>query len=250
MGNPRKPVPAAVVLLLMLVASWSVARLSGADAAPNIRRGAADPRGFAFTFVDVETGEPVRYNACQPLHYVVNPALAPPNGVSDIRTAFEMTALASGMKFVYDGPTDEVTTPDRPAYQPDRYGDRWAPILISWTEGLPVSSTAVDAEGKRPIAAAGSHIEVNEDGRSVYVTGAASFDATVTDLRNGFGGETWGQAMVHELGHVLGLGHVDDPASVMNPVIGLRPAAFGGGDRAGLWLLGIGSPCIAAPRTP
>jgi len=37
-----------------------------------------------------------------------------------------------------------------------------------------------------------------------------------------------------EIGHVVGLGHVDERDYVMNPVLGLRPAAWGEGDRAGL----------------
>lgn len=236
--------------MLSLLGSWTLSRLRDAAATPNLVSGAVDPRGFSLKMVNADGGEPVRFNPCEPIHYVVNPALAPPNGVEDIHTAFEMTAAASGLRFVYDGATDEVAVADRPAYQPERYGDRWAPILISWTDGLPSVDTAADAEGRRPIAMAGSHEEVNDDGDAVYVTGAAAFDANVTELREGFGGQTWGQAMLHELGHVLGLGHVDHPNSVMNPVIGLRPASWAEGDRAGLWLLGLGSPCIATPTTP
>ena len=89
----------------------------------------------------------------------------------------------------------------------------------------------------------------NDSGKPVYVTGTATFDAT-TELRSGFGGETWGQVILHELGHVVGLGHVDDSTSVMNPALGLRPAAWGKGDRAGLWQLGIGAPCLKAPSVP
>jgi hypothetical protein len=66
-------------------------------------------------------------------------------------------------------------------------------------------------------------------------------------LRSGFGGETWGQVMLHEFGHVMGLGHVGDAKQVMTPVLELRPAAWGSGDRAGLRELGIGSPCLDVP---
>lgn len=243
----------AVAVALVAVASfanWSVARFTAAATVADVVPGPMDPRGFRVGLVDAETGAAVRYDACRPLHYVVNPAMATPDGVRDIHRAIELTGQASGLRFVYDGVTDEVYDPDRPAYQPERYGDRWAPILISWTSSLPALETPAGGEERRPIAAAGSRFEVNDQGHPVYVSGHAVFDSSVTEIRDGFGGETWGQAMLHELGHVLGIAHVDDPASVMNPVIGRRAAVWGGGDRAGLWSQGIGSPCVATPATP
>ena len=38
------------------------------------------------------------------------------------------------------------------------------------------------------------------------------------DLANGFGsGFTWGEVLMHELGHVIGLGHVDSTKQLMYP---------------------------------
>ena len=39
---------------------------------------------------------------------------------------------------VSDGVTDEQPAPERPAYQPDRYGDRWAPVLIGFADAAHV----------------------------------------------------------------------------------------------------------------
>ncbi|MGH2807790.1 MAG: matrixin family metalloprotease [Actinomycetota bacterium] len=251
MGLSRRAISVITLVAVSFLASFTMSRLNDAVSQPHLVPGPLDARGFRVKAVDAETGAAVRYNPCEPLHYVINPALAPDGAIDDMHTAIRLTSEASGLKFVYDGTTEEVDLGTiRPTHQPDLYGERWAPILISWTNGLPATDTAADAEGRRPIAAAGSNYEINDEGQAVYITGSAAFDATVTDLQPGFGGETWGQAMLHELGHVVGLDHVDDPASVMNPVIGRRAASWGGADRAGLWSQGIGSPCIKTPDLP
>lgn len=45
----------------------------------------------------------------------------------------ERAAAGTGLVFIDDGLTDERWSKEREPYQPDRYGDRWAPILISWS---------------------------------------------------------------------------------------------------------------------
>jgi hypothetical protein len=52
---------------------------------------------------------------------------------------------------------------------------------------------------------------------------------------------TW----LHEIGHAVGLGHVDDDAQIMYPV-NLGLPGYGDGDREGLRLVGATMPCIAA----
>ena len=247
-GSLRRRFPTLVLVLIVVVAGWAVNRDGGARGGASPLPGSIDARGFRPSFVDVKSNTPVRFNPCEAIHYAINPALAPPSAIEDVRTAFEMTAETTGMEFVYDGTTNEVPTPERPSYQPDRYGRRWAPVLIGWTSGAPFSITS-EVAGASAIGAGGSVFEYNEEGRPVYVTGLAAFDADA-DLRPGFGGQTWGQAMLHELGHIVGLGHVDDPASVMNPVIGLRAASWGGADRDGLWALGMGGACVRTPSLP
>ena len=250
MNDVRRSSSLFALAVLVVIAGVAFTNLSDAVGAPNLVDGTPDPRGFQPKLVDEDTGEPVRFDPCEPIHYVINPALAPPQGMEDMHRAVQMTAEASGLRFVYDGVTDEIPTPLRAAHQPDRYGDRWAPVLFAWSDGLAFAGATAGAEGERPIAVATSLTETNEDGRALYVSGVAVFDASVPGLRSGFGGQTWGQAMLHELGHIVGLDHVADPASVMNPVIGLRAAQWGGGDRAGLWALGIGATCLSTPETP
>jgi hypothetical protein len=202
--------------------------------------GTPDARGFQPILVNPETSEPVRYG-CAPVRYVIDPTHAPEGAIDDVHRAIAETSKASGIRFVYEGESDERPVEKRPAVQPDRYGDRWAPILVAWDLGpSPVPGQVIQ------IGVGGSEWRYNEDGVPVYVTGALVLNANA-GLRSGFGGETWGQVMLHEFGHVVGLAHVSDPRQVMTPVLELRPAAWGSGDRAGLRALGIGSPCLDVP---
>jgi hypothetical protein len=213
---------------------------------PGVVPGTFDPRGFRPQSVSAADGTPVAYSACEPIHYAVNPERAPSGGVKDLHRAIEMTAQASGLTFVFEGDTDQAYSTEREPHQPERYGDRWAPVLFDWTLGTPAGAVTTATGAARPIAVGGSSYVANDRGKVVYVTGAAAFDATAP-LNSGFGGATWGQVILHEIGHVVGSGHVDARDSVMNPVLGLRPAAWGEGDRAGLSYLGVGTPCHEVP---
>jgi hypothetical protein len=238
----------APALALVFFLSALAARGSMEAASPEVGPGGYDPSGFKAMWTDQETSTPVRYNPCAPIHYVINPTGAPDGAIEDVHAAFRMTSEASGIRFVYEGATGESPVFRREPYQPDLYGQRWAPVLIAWApldEGVPAGGE----EGNATVGRGGSVYRANRDGRAVYVSGSAVFDPSA-DLNPGFAGQTWGQVILHELGHVLGLDHVDDPGSVMNPVVGLRPAMWGGVDRAGLWDLGMGSPCLAVPDTP
>lgn len=47
--------------------------------------------------------------------------------------AIAEVSAASVLQFVHDGATAEGPTDQRNLYQPERYGKRWAPVLITWS---------------------------------------------------------------------------------------------------------------------
>ncbi len=156
---------------------------------PSCRRAYGDPEAFAFLNTDPLTDEPVRYNPCEALHYVVNLKHAPPGELEDVQRAIEMTSEASGIEFLYEGETSESPTARRPLYQPRRYGRRWAPILIGWLPQLELGRTI---SFEHPAGRGGSGYARNEDGELVYVSGQVVLNADV-DLDAGFGpGNNWG----------------------------------------------------------
>ena len=197
--------------------------------------------GWGPAFVDAGS-RPARWNPCQPIHYVVGLTHAPPDGLADLRGALARLSVASGLDFVEDGSTEEVPSTGRRAYDRDRWGERWAPLLVAW-----VSPSATDIALPADVEAATISVAVpGPDGASL-VTGEVAINA-LRHLPPGFGyGATEGEVLLHELGHAVGLGHVDDPRQVMYPTTTAGPAEYGAGDLAGLAALGRPAGCHRAP---
>jgi hypothetical protein len=149
----------------------------------------------------------------------------------------------TGLQFVDDGVTDEPGTwAERPSFQPERYGDRWAPVLVSW-----------ESEDENPrlaggiVGEAGSSWRSLGDGPRVYVTGTVSLDAPqLADVLGRSDGRELAVAIVaHEIAHLVGLSHVDDPTQLMYPEAQQDVTDLGAGDRTGLARVGSG---LCAPE--
>jgi hypothetical protein len=202
---------------------------------------------------------PVAYDPCRPIHYVTRPG-GPPEGDVLIREAIAAVSAATGLRFVDNGSTDEAPSDDRAPYQPDRYGERWAPVLFSWSD--PVESprlgeVAPDAPQADPAAYAGStavafevvpagsdpSAGLSEDARMVFVTGGVTMDAEdLGTMVQGPDGRARVRAVLqHEIAHLVGLGHIDDQAQLMFPTITPTVAGFNDGDLEGLAALGQGA---------
>ncbi|MET4135274.1 matrixin family metalloprotease [Pseudarthrobacter sp. PvP090] len=181
-----------------------------------------------------DDGTPVGYSPCRPLHYVVNAALAPENAERLVEDAISTISRATGIRFVDDGPSTEVPSPSRAPYQPDAYGDRWAPLLIAWTtpEQAPQLMGPVIGTG------GSTHFSFG-DGPKSFVTGSLELDGPqiAEDLSRTDGAAYATAVVLHELGHVMGLEHVDDPTQLMYPEIG-APDGPAAGDLNGLYELG------------
>ncbi|WP_416405110.1 matrixin family metalloprotease [Arthrobacter sp. LFS091] len=184
-----------------------------------------------------DDGTPVGYSPCRPLHYVVNNATAPEGSDALLATAIANISAASGIQFVNDGTTDELPVERREPYQPAKYGDRWAPLLISWT-----TPEVAPALADKVIGTGGSTMYSLNNGPKSYITGSLELDTPqVTELMSSGGADYVLAVMQHELGHVMGLDHVDDPIQLMYPEIG-APDGLAAGDLTGLHLL-ASAPC-------
>lgn len=182
------------------------------------------------------TGRPVTFDPCLPIHYVINPEGMPPGGADELRGAVREIGDATGLQFVEDGETSERLVDARDANQPDRYGKGWAPVLIGWVDEAEFPELGGDVIGAaNTVSAAPAGTEEYR-----YVTGQVAFDRTYfieagSDPESASGTRT---TLLHELGHLVGLAHVDDRGEVMYPSV--DAVELGPGDRQGLAILGSG----------
>ncbi|MEZ5114799.1 MAG: matrixin family metalloprotease [Candidatus Nanopelagicales bacterium] len=193
---------------------------------------------FAYLQTQEDSAEPVTFSPCRELRYVIRPDGQPRFGAEALDWAIARISEATGLRFVYEGPTDEAPREERSAYQPDRYGQRWVPILVAWSWAPEMA----DLEG--PNAAVAGPQSVLIGGVRVAVSGQIALDAPqLRQLTTMPGGVALARAVVlHELAHVVGLGHVPDRGQLMYPqTTDVRDLQDG--DLAGLWWLGRG-PCL------
>jgi hypothetical protein len=167
---------------------------------------------------------------------VVNADLAPHGYIELVDSVLAEVSEVSGLVFeVEDYDVDEHADVERPAYDPDRYGDRWSPVLIAWStpRDFPPLEGDIIGWGGSDYAQ-----DKGEPGfqRHWYVSGTVTLDASelgdddLIEQR---------LTLLHEMGHVLGLDHVDDRNQQMYPYSVAN--GLGDGDLRGFAVVGAGA---------
>lgn len=197
----------------------------------------SDDYEFMATQPDGET--PVTYDPCREIHVVINGRTVPDGAERVVHESLEEMTAITGFQFVIDGEVTEVPVAQRAPYQPDLYGDRWAPVLIAWSDPdeLPELEDVAGIGGSAPV-------QVGSNGSEAYVSGIVALNGWSFNQFMSYpnGSELARAVVLHELGHVLGLDHVDDPTQLMyHDNLGVM--THQAGDRAGLVRLSEGA-CI------
>lgn len=254
--NPRLSVVLAVVVIV--AGGYIMFRPTGTASGPEDDLG---PGRTAYLHKD-GAGAVTRYNPCVPLRYVVNDKDAPEGWKAALDDAVAELAKGTSMPMQFAGIMAEPVAADlrgqlaqaytwpsdvdgysqayqklfrRPSYQPSRYGSGiWAPVLIAWAPfgragaGYRHSPDAVGASDVRQF-----------QGRVAYVSGTIVLNSDVAspNLKATF---------LHQLGHVLGLGHVGPSQEVMHPMERTQQQ-WGEGDLSGLKIVAPAGQCVETP---
>lgn len=181
-------------------------------------------------FLKTVDGQPVSYDPCAPIHVVVNPRTAIEGADEMLTEALASVEAATGLQFVIDGTTDEVPSARRGS-SPGARG----PVLIAWSD----PDEFEQLEGS--VAGIGGSSSVR--GSQWFDTGAVTLDGPqLAQLLGSRGGRASARAVVlHELGHLVGLNHVDAEGELMQPESQPGITDWGPGDREGLAALGGGT---------
>jgi hypothetical protein len=186
-------------------------------------------------------GHPIRWDSCGKVTWAFNSGTAPSRGRKQVKAGFRRVHQATGLEFKYVGTTDQKPNPRRQRLE-------GADIVIGWR-------TAADY---RPFRISPNTVGI---GGSWYAEGftepggfrvAQAFVGDValnasqdSAIDNGYGrGFTWGEVIIHELGHVLGLDHAEADKQIMYFQTIPRNAEWGAGDLAGLEKLGDTRGCL------
>lgn len=193
--------------------------------------GAVEPSGdgrFRFFATQPDGRDPVAWNPCETIHYVVNPDGAPDGWDDLVADGVAVVGDAAGLRLEYGGTTDDRSFTDRI----DGVG-RAEPVLIGWADADEVPKLEGD------VAGLAGPVTQTRRGFSRYVSGMVVLDRDAFDeLEQQPGGDTQQQAiLMHELGHLLGLDHVADRGELMFES-NLGRTTLGKGDRKGLAMLG------------
>lgn len=220
----------AVVLLHPSSQMESVRRLVGLGGDRLLPAPAIVERDGTFTFAMTQPGsdDPVGWNPCDPVEYAVNPNDMPDGARALVTRAIDRISAATGLEFEDDGDTER-----RPfAGSFLRLGGD-GPVVIGWADAgeFPELSGEVVGLG-------GAAQEDGPGGRSYYVTGGLVLDTEVfTAATLAERPRVMEAIVVHELAHVVGLGHVAEPMELMYGH-NSGQVELGPGDREGLARVG------------
>lgn len=238
----------ALLLVGLFVATWredSPARAGAFPDRPDDARETAsavkEPTRtsdeFAFVATQDGSSDPVTYDPCVPVHLVVDPRTIVDRGMRLLEQALDEVRAATGLLFVVDGLTDGPPPSDDVVTAED--GHTWRPVTVSWSD--PKGSPRL----KGGIAGYAGSSSITRDGRRWFVTGTVVLDgpqlAEILERPRG-----WASArsvVMHELGHLVGLDHVEAKGQLMQPEGNDSRTAWGDGDLTGLAALGRGE-CI------
>lgn len=191
-----------------------------------------DATAYAFRTTQPD-GTPLVRDACRPLTYYLAEEHMPAHGEEMAKSAFAEISKHSGLTINFGG-YDVWRKGSAAAKDKQNIYVQWYPNFENRDPAGPrdslgfaqTTSLRNTKTGYRELLAA--RISLN-------LSATPPFDP---DLFPDYVDAWYKQTLLHEIGHVLGLDHVDDPGQVMHDYGNFREGGLGAGDIAGLAAIG------------
>lgn len=222
-------------------------RAGSTPAAAGVRASPSAKSETGYTFLDRDASERItRWDPCGIVYYVVDPQGAPAGGVNDVRAAVAQVSAATGIRFAFDGFVSERPSLRRAELQrrpPAPGRNPFQPVLIGW-----YSRGEAPPNSEDDVIGYAAPISEYDGTQRVYISGLIGIRGDA-GLPAGFdGSQSVGGVLLHELGHLMGLGHSPDRKQIMYREAGhlSGPARYRPADLAGLRELGRTKGCLTS----
>ncbi len=196
------------------------------------------PQGASTDWTWLYTNGGGRWNPCQVISWGYYAGRGYAGAVEDIKTAFAKISARTGLMFRYAGPVNAAPAPGMAAVP-------GVDIVVGWSDYRQISQLAGSVVGLASAIATSS--APGSDVPWKLQRGWVALDADGV-LRQGYdvsGWPTWGQVMVHEGLHALGLGHAGAQSQVMYGSVNSVNHRFGAGDLGGMRRVGSTYGCLS-----
>ncbi len=196
---------------------------------PPTTPGSQPPTTGPHAFSAMVRGEPVRWDPCSTITYKLDASRGTQADIDQLNSAIARVEQATGLDFVSMGSYSATYSPSS-ARSPSPSSPSGAEVGLTLTDNDVATDFANGLLGYAIIQWSGGNGEIVRGTVTLDATPGAGIDKELV----------W----MHELAHLVGLGHINAAGELMQPRYDGTLDDFGNGDREGLWRLGAAQPCL------